>query len=222
MKPPSDAPPAWHTLPVDAALARLGAAPEGLSGAEAAQRLAESGPNELQAARRISPWTILCAQFKNVLIVILLVATALSAVLGHGVEAIAIAVIVLFAVLLGFVQEYRAERAIEALRQMAAPTGDGPPRRAGGRGPGARRSCRATSSVLRAGDRVPADARLARGGQPAERKRPRSPASRSRWRSTPRRSPTAELARGRPQEHGLRRDCRHLRPGPRAWSSPPA
>jgi Ca2+-transporting ATPase len=83
--------------------------------------LAEYGPNELQAARRISPWTILWAQFKNVLIVILLAATALSAVLGHGVEAVAITVIVLFAVVLGFVQEYRAERAIEALREMAAP-----------------------------------------------------------------------------------------------------
>jgi Ca2+-transporting ATPase len=84
--------------------------------------LAEYGTNELQATRRISPWTLLWAQFKNVLIVILLAATALSAVLGHGVEAVAITVIVLFAVVLGFVQEYRAERALEALRRMAAPT----------------------------------------------------------------------------------------------------
>src|SRR5574337_489406 len=112
----------WHTLSSETVFAHLKSRPTGLTGAEAAQRLAEHGPNELQAARRLSPWMIFFEQFKNVLIVILLVATALSAFLGHGIEAIAIAVIVLFAVLLGFVQEYRAERAIEALRQMAGPT----------------------------------------------------------------------------------------------------
>ncbi len=112
----------WHTLSIDRVCSRLKCTPTGLTTAEVSRRLVEHGPNELQAAHRISPWAILFQQFKNVLIVILLVATGLSAFLGHGVEAAAIAVIVLFAVILGFVQEYRAERAIEALRQMAAPT----------------------------------------------------------------------------------------------------
>ena len=114
---------AWHTLEPAQVAAQLNThLTHGLSQAEAARRLAEYGPNELQAAHRISPWALLLEQFKNVLIMILLVAVGLSVFLGDGVEAMVIAVIVLFAVLLGFVQEYRAERAIEALRQMAAPT----------------------------------------------------------------------------------------------------
>jgi Ca2+-transporting ATPase len=73
--------------------------------------LAEYGPNELQSVLRISPWAILFEQFKNILIVILLFAVVLSAFLGHSLEAIVITVIVLFEVVLGFIQEYRAERA---------------------------------------------------------------------------------------------------------------
>jgi Ca2+-transporting ATPase len=103
-------------------LSDLSSTPQGLAEAEVEHRLARYGPNELEAADRVSPWAILFGQFKDVLIIILLVATAISAFVGHGIEAIAIAVIVTFAVLLGFVQEYRAERAIEALKRMAAPT----------------------------------------------------------------------------------------------------
>ena len=105
----------WHTLSVAQTFEKLRSSARGLTAAEAERRLTEYGPNQLQAAARISPWMILLEQVKNVLIIILLLATALSAFLGHGVEAIAITVIVLFAVILGFVQEYRAERAIEAL-----------------------------------------------------------------------------------------------------------
>jgi len=94
----------------------------GLEEADVQKRFAESGPNELKASARVSPWIFFFEQFKNILIQILLIATLLSAFLGHAVEAIAIAVIVLFAVILSFIQEYRAERAIEALRRMAAPT----------------------------------------------------------------------------------------------------
>jgi Ca2+-transporting ATPase len=149
----------WHTLSVESALESLESSPEGLSGEEAARRLIEYGPNELQAFNKASPWRILLEQFKNVLIVILLVATGLSIFLGHGVEAIAIIVIVLFAVVLGFVQEYRAERAIESLRKMAAPLAtvirQGPEQRIPARDlvPG---DC----ILLAAGDKVPADARL--------------------------------------------------------------
>jgi Ca2+-transporting ATPase len=111
----------WHTLSAGTVLSRLESGPDGLSGAEAEHRLSIYGPNELQAASIISPWAILLEQFNNVLIIILLIATAVSAFLGHGTEAIVITAIVLFAVILGFVQEYRAERAIDALRRMAAP-----------------------------------------------------------------------------------------------------
>src|SRR5688500_13307025 len=149
----------WHTLTVEQTLERLSSGPRGLTEDEATKRLQEHGPNELQARSHISPWSILLEQFKNVLIVILLLATALSAFLGHGVEAIAITVIVLFAVILGFIQEYRAERAIEALRKMAAPNAtvirDGREQRIPARDlvPG-------DLVLLATGDKVPADARL--------------------------------------------------------------
>jgi Ca2+-transporting ATPase len=112
----------WHTQPADDVLAGLNTSADGLAQADAAARLERYGPNALPTAHRISPWALFLAQFKNVLVIILIIATVLSALLGHGVEAIAIGVIILFAVLLGFIQEYRAERAIEALQQMAAPT----------------------------------------------------------------------------------------------------
>jgi Ca2+-transporting ATPase len=151
--------PSWHTLAVEAVYSRLEAAPSGLTDAEAARRLAQYGPNELQAAHRISPWAILLEQFKNTLILILLVATVLSGFLGHATEAIVIALIVLFAVLLGFVQEYRAERAIEALRQMAAPAASVLRNGEEVQIP-ARDLVPGDLVLLRAGNRVPADLRL--------------------------------------------------------------
>ena len=150
----------WHELDARAVVAQLGTSTDrGLSAREASQRLAEHGPNELAAAPSVAPWRLLLDQLKNVLILILLVAVALSAVLGHATEAIVITIIVLFAAVLGFVQEYRAERAIEALRRMAAPTAsvirdgeevDVP----------ARELVPGDVIVLEAGDRASADARL--------------------------------------------------------------
>lgn len=110
----------WHGLADADVMTRLSTAPSGLSGEEAARHLAVHGPNELQAIARSSPWHTLAEQFKNVLVLILLAATAISGLLGHGLEAAVIAVIVLFAVLLGFVQEYRAERALRCRRTWIA------------------------------------------------------------------------------------------------------
>ncbi len=148
-----------HALPVEAVLSRLNTSPSGLSLAEAARRLQEHGPNEIGRAKGASAWTLLLEQFKNVLIVILLVATGLSAFLGHELEAIAIAVIVIFAVLLGFIQEYRAERAIEALREMAAPTASVLREGQENEIP-ARELVPGDVVLLGAGDKVPADLRL--------------------------------------------------------------
>jgi Ca2+-transporting ATPase len=131
----------------------------GLSGDEAERRLAERGPNELQASRRISPWAILLAQLKNVLILVLLAAVGLSAFLGDVLEAAVIAAIVLLAVLLGFFQEFRAERAIEALRAMAAPTATAV-RGDEEREVPARELVPGDVLLVQAGDRIPADARL--------------------------------------------------------------
>ncbi len=149
----------FHSLPLDRVFEITGSNPDGLSSTAAAARLESSGPNRILAGKKSSPWLLLLQQFRNVLIITLLIATALSVFLGHGMEAVAIAVIVIFAVLLGFFQEYRAEKAIEALRKMAAPLArvlrDGKEIVVDAEGivPG-------DILLLAAGDRVAADARL--------------------------------------------------------------
>jgi P-type Ca2+ transporter type 2C len=150
---------AWHTLPVRIVLERLDTTEGGLNAAEAARRLAEHGPNELEASGQASAWTLLLAQFKNILILILMVAVGLSALLGHVVEAVVIAAILLFTVVLGFVQEYRAQRAIEGLRRMAAPLAT-VLRDAEEQDVAARTLVPGDVVLLAVGTRVPADARL--------------------------------------------------------------
>ncbi|ACG71740.1 ATPase, P-type (transporting), HAD superfamily, subfamily IC [Anaeromyxobacter sp. K] len=151
--------PEWHALSADEALARLGSGPDGLDPAEAARRLAEHGPNELARGRR-APWiALLAAQFKNVLVVILMVAIALSLFLGHDLEALTIGAILAFTVVLGFVQEHRAENALAALRQMAAPHATVIRGGAERRVP-ARELVPGDLLLVHAGDRIPADARV--------------------------------------------------------------
>jgi Ca2+-transporting ATPase len=149
----------WHTLSIEQTRAALGTDDDGLSNDEAARRLERDGPNELPRADRVSAWKVLAEQFQNVLIVILLIAVALSALLGETLEAVVIAVIVLFTIVLGFIQEFRAEQALEALRQMAAPAATVI---RGGREQTvpARELVTGDLILLGTGDRVPADARL--------------------------------------------------------------
>ncbi|MBP8294704.1 MAG: HAD-IC family P-type ATPase [Burkholderiales bacterium] len=132
----------------------------GLTQQEAQERLRKFGANELTREERASPVALFFDQFKSTLIIILLVATVLSAVLGEIVDAVIIFVIVLFCAVLGFVQEYRADQALNALKRMLAHTitvlRDGVEARVPSREivPG-------DILLLEAGDRIPADARLA-------------------------------------------------------------
>ena len=141
------------------AIISLNTSPSGLSQEEAQRRLAQFGPNELVEERKISPWAIFLEQFKSFLIIILLIATLLSAILGEIGDAILIFVIVLFAAGLGFIQEYRAERAMRALKKMAAPSAsvlrDGKETEVL-----ARELVPGDIILLKTGNRIPADARL--------------------------------------------------------------
>lgn len=93
----------------------------GLTTKEATKRLFEYGENRLQSEKKISALKIFAGQFRDLMIMILLASTVISVIMGEVVEAIAIIIIVLLNAILGFVQEFRTERTLEALKSMAAP-----------------------------------------------------------------------------------------------------
>ena len=103
-------------------LADAGVEESGLSAAEVAERRAEHGPNEIARGEGRSPVDIFLAQFDSWLIWVLLAAAALSVWAGHTVDAVLIAVIVVANGVFGFAQDYRAERSLESLRELTAPT----------------------------------------------------------------------------------------------------
>ena len=113
----------WHSLTPEQTVNDLSSdSGRGLTPAEAENRLKQYGPNELVKEKHASPFVIFLNQFKNILVIILLVAIALSVAIGEGLDAAIIGVIVLFVAILGFVQEYRAERALDALKKMLSPS----------------------------------------------------------------------------------------------------
>ncbi|MBN2566465.1 cation-translocating P-type ATPase [Candidatus Woesearchaeota archaeon] len=131
----------------------------GLSSEAAGRRIAEHGPNALEEGKRISQVRILLGQFKSVLVGILAAAAVLSFMMGETTDAAIIVIILLLNAGIGFFQEYRADRAISALRRLSQPRArvlrDGRQKMVD-----ARELVVGDVVVLEAGDRVPADARL--------------------------------------------------------------
>lgn len=103
-------------------LRELGSTQEGLSQVEAQERLNRYGLNELRKERKSSPVKMFLQQFADVLIIILLAAISLSIAIGEWLDALVIIAIVLATAILGFVQEFRSEKAVEVLKKMVAPT----------------------------------------------------------------------------------------------------
>jgi Ca2+-transporting ATPase len=99
-----------------------GRAHTGLSEREAKRKLEEHGPNTLKGKKKVSVFKILLDQFSDFMVLILLASTAVSAFMGEMTEAITIIAIVILNAILGFVQEYRTEKTLEALKGLAAPT----------------------------------------------------------------------------------------------------
>ncbi|MCL4475472.1 MAG: cation-translocating P-type ATPase [Nitrospirae bacterium] len=150
----------WHSMEAAQALKELDTdIHRGLTDDEVKKRLEKYGYNELKKEEKVSPFTIFINQFKNILIIILLIATVLSALVGEIVDAGLILVIVVFCAVLGFVQEYRAEQALEALKKMLSPTITV---LRGGKEEEipSKELVPGDVLLLEAGDKIPADARL--------------------------------------------------------------
>jgi Ca2+-transporting ATPase len=152
--------PTCHSEPIAACCRHLGTdAAQGLDELEAAARLTREGANALPDARRRGSLAMLAAQFSDFMILVLLAAALVSGLVGEASDTVVIVIIVLLNAVLGFVQEYRAERAMEALRRMAAPRAR-VLRQSQWRDVAADELVRGDVVALTAGDVVPADLRL--------------------------------------------------------------
>ncbi len=157
---PSDLPATWHAMSSEACQTQLSSLDkQGLAEADAANRLQQYGPNSLRQTQAPAFWQLLLSQFKSPLVLLLLAAGVTAFLLGESLDAGVILFIVLLNAVIGSVQEFNAERSIEALKAMTSP-------RARVRRGGAIRMIPAADLVpgdwieLESGDLVPADARL--------------------------------------------------------------
>jgi magnesium-transporting ATPase (P-type) len=149
----------WHTLSTEHTLKLLHVPANGLSHAEAKERLAEHGPNRLPEAARRSGFMRLLLHFHHILIYVLFGSAVITAMLGHWIDTGVILAVVVANAVIGFIQEGKAEKAMDAIRHMLAP-------RANVLREGERNSIVGEALVpgdivlLEAGDKVPADLRL--------------------------------------------------------------
>ncbi|MBN2454361.1 calcium-translocating P-type ATPase, SERCA-type [Candidatus Woesearchaeota archaeon] len=149
----------YYDKPLEEVFKELGSSEKGLSESEAKKKLATCGLNELQEAKKISKLKILLSQFKSFIVWILIVAVVISLVLGDFLESVVILVIIVLNAIIGFVQEFRAERAIEALKRLSGLKADVFRN-------GAKKTIDAKELVpgdimfLEVGDKIPADARI--------------------------------------------------------------
>lgn len=149
----------WHHQAIDHVLAELIVTTSGLSEAEAQKRLATHGPNSMPEAKKRNVLLRFLLQFHNILIYVLLASAAITAFLQHWLDTSVILAVVIANAIIGFIQEGKAEKAMDAIRHMLAP-------RANVLRDGVRRSIAGDTVVpgdillLEAGDKVPADLRL--------------------------------------------------------------
>lgn len=149
----------WHTIPLQTIYSTTESSPDGLTATQAEAKLAINGLNELQIKKKKTALKLFLAQFKDFMIIVLMVAAVVSGIIGDLTDSIVIVVILILNAIIGFVQEYRAEKSMEALQKLAAPE-------AAVVRDGQLKSISAAQLVpgdlviLNAGDAVPADLRL--------------------------------------------------------------
>ena len=150
---------AWHNKKPEEVLNELKVDQKGLSSEEAKRRLTEFGYNELKEKKRVTPLQIFLRQFKDIFVIMLLVATAISFAIGETIDGAVIAIIVILNSVVGFITEYRSEKAMEAMKKLTAPKA-----RILRNGTEvmipAREIVPGDIVLFEAGDRVPADGRL--------------------------------------------------------------
>ncbi|HBH60743.1 MAG TPA: ATPase [Nitrospiraceae bacterium] len=110
----------WHQKNIAETIEQLGTSSHGLSAEEVARRLVKHGPNELIEGKKKTPLMMFLDQFRDFMIIVLIIAAIISGFIGELSDTIAIIVIVALNAVIGFIQEYRAEKAMAALKKMAA------------------------------------------------------------------------------------------------------